>query len=131
MYTFEGQAYIFDATCSARETFELYCQSDGQTLSDFHHNNFKSLVEAFKHYGGTIGADKGLFDYVEDISDFDLRKWIHAKEKYLEKKETKYRDKTLAAMFLRKVDQRHYGQISITSTPEWAHSTQKTWLVRT
>ena len=42
MYTFEGQAYIFDATCSARKTLELYRQSDGQTLSDFH-NNSKSL----------------------------------------------------------------------------------------
>ena len=146
MYTtFKGQeAYIFNATCSARKTLELYCQGDGHTLSDFH-NNFKSfLVEAFEHYGGTIGADKGLIDYVENISDFDhpgimpekeedLRKWIHAKEKYLlEKRETECRNKSLAAMFLRKVDQRHYGQIStITSTPEGARSTQKTWLLRT
>ena len=69
MYMFEGQAYIFDAMCSARKTLELYRQSDGQTLSDFY-NNFKSLVEAFGHYGGSIGTDKGLIDYVEDVSDF-------------------------------------------------------------
>ena len=61
MYTFEGQTYIFDATCNARITLELYCQGDGQALSDFY-TNFKSLIEAFEHYRGAIRFDKGLID---------------------------------------------------------------------
>ena len=43
--------------------------------------------------------------------DKQLRSWINAKEKYLEKREIECKNKTLAAMFLRKVCQKQYGEL--------------------
>ena len=43
--------------------------------------------------------------------DKDLCRWIGEKEKHLEKREIEYRNKTLAVMFLKKVNQRQYGEL--------------------
>jgi hypothetical protein len=65
MYKFEGQRDIFLAMGEARSTLDR-CKQQPHESNAVYFDQFKSLVDAFEHYGGTIGGDQGLIDSLTD-----------------------------------------------------------------
>jgi hypothetical protein len=118
MYKFEGQRDIFLAMGEARSTLDR-CKQQPHDTNAIYFDQFKSLVDAFEHYGGTIGGDKGLLDALHDTNDLlypgpiptgsnatAVRDWIASNEKYNKHIAKLSRDQTLAMMYLRTVDRR-------------------------
>ena len=68
MYKFEGQRDIFLAMGEAQSTLDR-CKQQPHETNAVYFDQFKSLVDAFEHYGGTIGGDKGLMDALIDPND--------------------------------------------------------------
>jgi hypothetical protein len=125
MYKFEGQRDIFLAMGEARSTLDR-CKQQPHKTNAIYFDQLKSLVDAFEHYGGTIGGDKGLIDTVMDINDPDhpgpiptnddadaVRTWIKATSKYNQRLAKHCRDMTLAMMYLQTVDRTKYGDLWI------------------
>ena len=107
------------------------------SLSDFY-TNFKSVVEAYEHYGGIIGHEPALIKHEEDTNDLEhpgpmpeevvlkltqddgtvtttrldsIRAWLSTKQKYDKKIRQITRDRALAVMFLEKVDKKKYTSL--------------------
>jgi hypothetical protein len=125
MYKFEGQRDIFLAMGEARSTLDR-CKQQPHETNAIYFDLFKSLVDAFEHYGGTIGGDKGLTDALTDPADRhhpgptpfgtdadEVRAWILLNDKYNKLLAKLSRDQTLAMMYLRTVDQNKYGDLWI------------------
>jgi hypothetical protein len=123
MYKFEGQRDIFLAMGEARSTLER-CKQQPHETNAVYFDQFKSLVDAFEHYGGTIGGDKGLIDSLVDTSDSnhpgtipigsdadEVRAWISMTTAYNKQLAQRCRDQTLAMMYLRTVDRKKYGDL--------------------
>ncbi len=64
MFKFEGQKEIFHAHVEARSRLETLKQKDSETTNSFL-EQFQATVEAFEHYGGSIGSDRGLIRAVQ------------------------------------------------------------------
>jgi hypothetical protein len=62
MYKFEGQRDIFLAMGEARSTLDRCKKQQPHESNAVYFNQFKLLVNAFEHYGGTIGGDQDLID---------------------------------------------------------------------
>ena len=123
--------------CEARLQLEAIRQSTRENSMEFF-RRFKSLVDAYEHFGGTLG-DKGLVESLEDRSDEehpgevpvidldelrnqqDVAKCIKCIEMLIDyyTKEKKYqkdlqgavRGQTLAMMYLQRVDRNRYGDL--------------------
>ena len=124
MFKFEGQKEIFHAHVEARSRLEALKQKESETTNSFL-EQFQATVEAFEHYGGSIGSDKGLMEAVktelkdEDPGEYDpkwkdidkVKDWIE-KSKIFQRTITKTsRDRALAMMFLFKADRARYGEL--------------------
>ena len=116
MYKFEGQQEIFLAMGKARSTLER-CKQQTHETNAIYFDQFKSLVDVFEHYGGTIGGNKGLIDALLDPTDpihagpiptgndADMvRAWISNTAIYNKRLARQCRDQTLAMIYLRTVD---------------------------
>jgi hypothetical protein len=123
MYKFEGQRDIFLAMGDARSTLDR-CKQQPHESNAVYFDQFKSLVDAFEHYGGTIGGDKGLIDSLTDPDATDhpgpiptgfgadeVRAWILLDARYKKKLLKQSRDQTLAMMYLSTVDRKKYGDL--------------------
>ena len=119
----EGKRHKFSAIVEARDSVHNFVQKEGENNSNYF-ENFKSLIESFEHYGGTIGGDHGLLEEITDKSDPDhpgeipqgtdadkVRKWIENDMKYKQKVAAASRDRTLGIMFLKKADRTRYGDL--------------------
>ncbi len=125
MYKFEGQRDIFLAMGEARSTLKR-CKQQPHETNAIYFDQFKSLVDAFEHYGGTIGGDKGLLDSLMDDNDLDhpgpiptgndadsVHAWIHDTCLYNKRLAKQCRDMTIVMMYLRTVDRKKYGDLWI------------------
>jgi hypothetical protein len=113
MNKFEGQRDIFLAMGAAHSTLEC-CKQQPNEINAVFFDQFKSLVDAFERYGGTIGGDKGLFDtMIGPTNDADhpvnipqgleadqVRDCIAKTAKYNKGIAKKCCDQTLAMMYL-------------------------------
>ena len=130
MYQFEGKKHLFVAMAEARTKLEKCCQRPGQDLTEYFHE-FKQTVDAFEHYGGTLGMDLGLINSLISDEDDDypgfppvydetnpeqsyaqLNAYNQNLSAYRARLEVLSRDKTLAIMFLQRVDQNKYAHLS-------------------
>ena len=59
LFKFEGQKEIFHANIEARHHLDCLKQKEGKSTNSFL-EQFQATIEAFEHYGGSIGTDKGL-----------------------------------------------------------------------
>ena len=71
MFKFEGQKDIFHAHTEASSRLELFKQKDGESSNSFL-KQFQAIVEAYEHYGGSIGNAKGLVEAIKsEMKDKD------------------------------------------------------------
>jgi hypothetical protein len=125
MYRFEGQRDIFLVMGEAQSTLDR-CKQQPHETNVINFDQFKPLVDAFEHYGGTIGGDKGLIDALIDPDDpehsdpiptgtdtDEVRSWISATAKYNNQLARQCRDQTLVMLYLRTADQKKYGDLWI------------------
>jgi hypothetical protein len=123
MYKFEGQRDIFLAMGEARSALDR-CKQQPHETNAIYFDQFKSLVNAFEHYIGTIGGDKGLIDSIMNENDLDhprpiptgidaeaVRNWIGDTRWYNKRIAKQCRDMTLAMMYLHSVDCKKYGDL--------------------
>lgn len=129
MYQFEGKKHLFVAMIEARTKLKNCNQKQGQNLTEFFHE-FKETVEAFEHYGGSLGKDQGLINALIDVTDDECpgdppeydphdpeESFLNALEyhtdmtTYRQKLEGTSRNKTLAIMFLQRVNRGRYSHL--------------------
>ena len=95
---------MFLAMGEARSTLDR-CKQQPHETNAVYFDQFKSLVNAFEHYGGTIGGDKGLIDALIDPDDpanpgpvpngngaDEVREWITNRANYHKELARKCRD---------------------------------------
>ncbi|KAL7572189.1 hypothetical protein ACA910_005537 [Epithemia clementina (nom. ined.)] len=99
MFSFESQRYVVSSLDSARVTLWTCQQGPEETLADYLHH-FRTNVEAFEHYGGTIGNDTGLIDFVKALPDAPTA---------ADKIRKQACDCTLALAFVKRADPRCFG----------------------
>ncbi len=63
MFKFDDHSEPFLAMDNARDSLSGCKQEEGESVSNFL-QQFQSHMDAFEHYGGTIGGDKGLMKSV-------------------------------------------------------------------
>lgn len=126
MYLFEGKKNLFVAMTEVRAKLETCSQRQGQDLTKFFHK-FKETVDAFEHYGGSLGLDHRLINLLvnEDNEDypgeppeydaedselaFDEALAYHTDMgQYRRGLEAVLRDKILAIMFIQRVERGKY-----------------------
>ena len=125
MYKFEGQRDIFLAMGEARSTLDR-CKQQPHETNAVYFDQFKLLIDAFEHYGGTIGGDQGLIDSLTNDTDAghpgptptgsdaaEVRAWILLDARYKKGVLKQCRDQTLAMLYLRTVDRKKYGNLWI------------------
>ena len=123
--------------CEARLQLEAIRQGQKENSMEFF-RRFKSLVDAYEHFGGTLG-DKGLIESLEDVKDGEhpgdvpvidldelrtkqdldecikciemLIEYYTKEKKYQKDLQTAARGQTLAMMYLQRVDRGRYGDI--------------------
>ena len=124
MSKFEGEKQIFHANTEARARLEELKQKDSESPTSFL-EQFQATIEAFEHYGGSIGNDKGLIaavavkmqnsnpgEYDKTTTDADvLRAWTKKDRVFRTSVEKVSRDRSLAMSFLYKSDRAKYGQL--------------------
>ena len=112
VYKFDSKRDIFYSISEARTNLE-YTRQQKESDEEFY-DTFKSHVEAFEHFGGSIGNDEGFIEEVRDATDMNnpgdmpegdtattdqLVKWIKDSKKYEKKLRAKARERYLAMMF--------------------------------
>ena len=122
MYKFDSKRDKFYSISEARSNLE-YSKQEKESNEEFY-DTFCSHVEAFEHFGGTIGNNKGLIEEIHSDTDPDnpgampegtavtvaeLTKWINDTAAYEAALRKKMREKYLAMMFLKKCNQQKYG----------------------
>ena len=131
MYKFEGQRDICLELLDAYSALE-YCRQQPREATTAYHDIFKTIVDAYEHYGGRIGTEPGILEDIEDVNDFDhpgdmpvdnpddpttslqmVRGFLDAKKTYDSKIRKIARDRCLAMMFLKKADKARYGPLWI------------------
>ena len=50
-----------------------HCQKEGESINSFL-EQFQAIIEAFEHYGGSIGNDKGLLDAINSENSNNLNR---------------------------------------------------------
>ena len=124
MFKFEGQKEIFHAHTEANSRLETFKQKDGESANSFM-EQYSAIVEAYEHYGGSIGNAKGLVaaiksemkdkdpgEYNTSTKDADvIRAWIRKDREFTKLVLKTSRDRTLAMQFLHKSDRTKYGEL--------------------
>jgi hypothetical protein len=124
IYKFDAKRDIFYSLVEAIATLE-FTKQQKKTDEEFY-DTFRSHVEAFEHFGGTIGNDDDLLDELRDEIDTEhpgdipdvssataaqFKTWIDKYIAYEKKIKAASRERYLAMMFLKKVSREKYGSL--------------------
>ena len=123
IFKFSSKKQKFLSLVDARIALDRIRQQEKESNSSFL-DQFKVVVDSFEHYGGTIGNDRGLLEYLEDTKEpshpgdipeqgdgDDVREWFKKYLTYQNKLKKEARDRTLGIMLLRKADEYRYGDL--------------------
>jgi len=94
---FETETYVQVSLTDAWISYYNYRQGPDMTLATYV-EEFRTLVEALEHYGGSIGIDSGRLK-AEEATLTDATRFKSS------------RDKAVAILFLRQADRRWYGAL--------------------
>ena len=102
----ETNTSIYDALDEAKTIFYTYRQEDNESNAK-HLKNFKSIVEAIDHLGGSMFMDKALLDYERDQDDRNPTTLSRSEEEL----SMAVRERMMGVVFIKRASKAKYGKL--------------------